>query len=598
METITFYSYKGGTGRTLAVANAAKYFALFGKRVFVVDLDLEAPGLHYKLRLGESGTHPAIERGALDYVYESLRGKGIPDAIAPYTVEVPAVAPHHGSVTLMPAGNVRTANYWRRLAELNWFDMFYKGDSPGIPFFLEFRERIRAEYEPDFLLIDSRTGISEIGGVATTLLPDQVVCLLLHNEENLEGAREVLRGIQQSPRLPKQAPVKIVAVLTRIPERGNAKWESEVIARVREFLLAEASDPSRTLGECPILELHSEPELQYAEALRIGGDKTVEESPLLRDYLRLFPNLLSEDVILSQVGEIVRRATERALDDPDSAEKDLETLAATCPHPETYRALLRFYRLRSKSADLVLRTAWTLWTLTQRSHDSLLWDVIRREFEPSFRFRRKYSVPLRFVESVWDAFGSEDVEVGLKLADSYVASQENDLASEVISRLLTNTDADEETVAACVNRLVDIQNLDLASAIVGANEATFGDGGRFCTAWARMVVAKRDSLEAKKFVESKSPLLDDIRKLNIRTYTRLLQLAERRQELENALQESLSEAITDGHVEKLVEVGTAFGECGRDKQFQNELRKAIPAEIAEEVLRSVRGFGTHFRRRL
>ncbi len=40
--------------------------------------------------------------------------------------------------------------------------------SEGVPFFLELKKRIRNEFSPDFLLIDSRTGITEIGGVATT----------------------------------------------------------------------------------------------------------------------------------------------------------------------------------------------------------------------------------------------------------------------------------------------------------------------------------------------------------------------------------------------------------------------------------------------
>lgn len=43
---ITFYSYKGGVGRTMAVANIAVLLARKGLRVLVVDWDLEAPGLH------------------------------------------------------------------------------------------------------------------------------------------------------------------------------------------------------------------------------------------------------------------------------------------------------------------------------------------------------------------------------------------------------------------------------------------------------------------------------------------------------------------------------------------------------------------------
>ncbi|MEH0637687.1 AAA family ATPase [Streptomyces bottropensis] len=47
---ITFYSFKGGTGRTMALVNTAWILASNGLRVLVVDWDLEAPGLHTYLQ--------------------------------------------------------------------------------------------------------------------------------------------------------------------------------------------------------------------------------------------------------------------------------------------------------------------------------------------------------------------------------------------------------------------------------------------------------------------------------------------------------------------------------------------------------------------
>ena len=71
METITFYSYEGGVGRTLLLANAARYFALLGNRVVALDLDFEAPCLHYRLRdNGSMAGEP--RRGVVDYLLNSL----------------------------------------------------------------------------------------------------------------------------------------------------------------------------------------------------------------------------------------------------------------------------------------------------------------------------------------------------------------------------------------------------------------------------------------------------------------------------------------------------------------------------------------------
>src|SRR4051812_7537453 len=45
-KVVTFYSYKGGTGRSMALANVAWILAANGKKVLVADWDLESPGLH------------------------------------------------------------------------------------------------------------------------------------------------------------------------------------------------------------------------------------------------------------------------------------------------------------------------------------------------------------------------------------------------------------------------------------------------------------------------------------------------------------------------------------------------------------------------
>ncbi len=45
MHTIAFYSFKGGVGRTLALVNVGVELVLTGRKVLLVDFDLEAPGI-------------------------------------------------------------------------------------------------------------------------------------------------------------------------------------------------------------------------------------------------------------------------------------------------------------------------------------------------------------------------------------------------------------------------------------------------------------------------------------------------------------------------------------------------------------------------
>jgi FxsC-like protein len=64
---VTFYSFKGGTGRTMALANVAWILAANGMRVLVADWDLESPGLHKFL---QPFMDPGVSRrpGIIDFI--------------------------------------------------------------------------------------------------------------------------------------------------------------------------------------------------------------------------------------------------------------------------------------------------------------------------------------------------------------------------------------------------------------------------------------------------------------------------------------------------------------------------------------------------
>ena len=171
MKTVTFFSYKGGTGRTLAVANASRYLARLGFKVAAMDFDLEAPGLHYKFR-GPDGSPMQVKDGVVDYVHEMLHGaSSAPPDLARLFMPVPVEKGVTGSITLIPAGRVPSPDYWPRLASINWHQLLYAEAGVGVRLFLDLKQRIADELQPDFLLIDSRTGVTEMAGVATSVAP-------------------------------------------------------------------------------------------------------------------------------------------------------------------------------------------------------------------------------------------------------------------------------------------------------------------------------------------------------------------------------------------------------------------------------------------
>ena len=175
---VTFYSYKGGVGRSFCLANVAVQLARWGNRVLCVDWDLEAPGLHEYFR----GRLPAEPKAG---VVELVTADGPiewRDAVLP--VRIDGV----DGLDLLPAGRM-DADYVDRVQAISWPQLYAEHD---LGWRIEqLADELRAEY--DHVLIDSRTGITDIGGICTAQLPDALVLCLTPNRQNLDGATDVAR---------------------------------------------------------------------------------------------------------------------------------------------------------------------------------------------------------------------------------------------------------------------------------------------------------------------------------------------------------------------------------------------------------------------
>jgi hypothetical protein len=588
VQTITFYAYKGGTGRTLALANAAVYLARLKQRVFVIDLDLEAPGLHHKLAHSAGGSLPPIERGVVDCIHTYVSDHRIPEKLAPYTILVPREEERDGPVTLMPAGNVVSANYWRQLARLNWHELFYSDKAEGILFFLELKERIKDEFSPDFLLIDARTGITEVGGVATTILPDQVVCLLLNNRENLEGAREVLRGIKRVS-AEREKFIGMVPVLARIPgslRPTDADREEKLTEMVHAFLSEPSKDPNAALTLPPVFILHAEESLAYQEALRIGGKRTVDESPLLRDYLHLFAQIIPSEQVEPHLDRLIDAATkDKLLENPDRVQSDLEALAIYCPHPASYLALLKFYRLRNAAATTILQTAVRYWEVSHRADHPLLQAVIRDHFRPD-RLPPSERIPHlgTFACAVWDSAQEQDPAIGLRIVDHALLERQKDTALKVIRQILASAGERPELAVPCINRLIRAREYKSAQTLIEQHCTTLVDNAEFQAARASLVVGMEDSAAARLLFENPTFRPASILAKVPQVYLHLLQLAGRKEELEAALQSALEHALASQNIENLRSIGRFFTEIGQSDTFRRKIEESLPKPRARRLL--------------
>ena len=81
-EVVTFYSYKGGTGRSMALIDVAWILASNGKRVLVLDWDLEAPGLHRYLAPFLPDKDLTASDGIIDFVLKFMTAAATPTSPA------------------------------------------------------------------------------------------------------------------------------------------------------------------------------------------------------------------------------------------------------------------------------------------------------------------------------------------------------------------------------------------------------------------------------------------------------------------------------------------------------------------------------------
>jgi MinD-like ATPase involved in chromosome partitioning or flagellar assembly len=296
MKTITFYSYKGGVGRSLTLSNIAMRLADLGKKVCIIDFDLEAPGLH--LKFNKHINQSEINKGIVEYISDFQNKDYVPKSINEYVTDVNYLGTLNGSIKLIPAGNIYSDEYWKNLSSINWKDLFYSEDNNGVNLLLHLKELIKKDLNPDFILIDSRTGITDISGIAMTLLADSVVTLAANNDENISGTARIIKSLMNNENNLLGKLPKIYFVLTRIPYYPNPDEKHKEIRITRKALLQINKD-EKLIDK--VFVIHSDRELEEEERFKINtvSKKDVvlnQVVPIEEDYLTLFEELTKDDL--------------------------------------------------------------------------------------------------------------------------------------------------------------------------------------------------------------------------------------------------------------------------------------------------------------
>jgi hypothetical protein len=240
-EVFTFYSYKGGTGRSMGLVNCAGLIAqqLPGgaKPLLLIDFDLEAPGLHRYLAPCLAGYVSEQQQGVLE-LFEALaqevdallarRGlQALDDEsaaalvmdfdLSPFKLSVQLPAQGSGTAPMGPlvqqlivAGRF-DHDYDARLQRFDWPRLY--GRAPAL--FRAFSARLATEHS--LVFVDSRTGLSDTSGISTMLLSDVLVVVFTPNSQSLTGIEHLVRkAVDYRAKSADLRPLRVYPLASRV----------------------------------------------------------------------------------------------------------------------------------------------------------------------------------------------------------------------------------------------------------------------------------------------------------------------------------------------------------------------------------------------
>jgi hypothetical protein len=310
---ITFYSYKGGMGRTTSMVSYAINLALQGKKVFIIDADLEAPGYINFFELPEhAGLKAGMINGLVEYLSDlEFTNDGADGELAPdlqdYCLNVvdgnhaAGLDPRLSNIYMMPAGNLNEVMQDEEQPTCSVANKHLRAYMEGLSrinlgnirtFMRDFNKlliQVKDTFDPDVVLIDSRTGFNDVMGTVTMFFSDMIVGFFGSNEQTVPGLKKLLQSYQESD-------FKLMLVNSILPD--NPERADEYFKRLNEHIDDFYRYQDVVQGRPLPYRLHRLPLLE-----QLGIDKNTDKA-----YLDLIEKRLSSDynMIFDQIDLMIQ----------------------------------------------------------------------------------------------------------------------------------------------------------------------------------------------------------------------------------------------------------------------------------------------------
>jgi len=209
---IVFFSIKGGVGRSTALAATAWALAENGKRVLVLDLDLESPGLSSSLLPDDR--RPTY--GIADWLVEDLVENG--NAVFDSMTATSALS-YNGEIFVVPAHGADPGEYVAKLGRVWMPKINFEGNREAWSQRLgRLLRELEKKWTPDVTLIDSRAGIDEVASACLTDLSASTILLFaIDGDQTWSGYRILFQHWRKSG-VVREIRERLQAVGAMVPE--------------------------------------------------------------------------------------------------------------------------------------------------------------------------------------------------------------------------------------------------------------------------------------------------------------------------------------------------------------------------------------------
>ena len=194
-KIVTFFSYKGGMGRTTAMVAAALELIRRKKNVLMIDTDLEAPGLStFFFHEGDVGQ---VNKGTVDYILEKNMAVNATPSMTDYILELNHSnyrESDYGRLYLVCGGKLDDC-FLPKLARIDSQELVEGKLKSSLVSLLD---ACRQTVHVDYFLIDSRAGFHDMAGIVTAQLPHGVVIFGKNSYQSWFGVEKAIETIANS----------------------------------------------------------------------------------------------------------------------------------------------------------------------------------------------------------------------------------------------------------------------------------------------------------------------------------------------------------------------------------------------------------------